>query len=46
MGTIYRILSQNNFLKLLSVNINKIILDDFNINLSLNDSDIFEKRIS
>ena len=46
MVTIYRILSQNNFLKLLNVNINKIILDDFNINLFLNDSDIFEKRIS
>ena len=50
--TIYRPPSQNNFLELLNSNMNKInsvdneiyIVVDFNINLLLNDSYVFEKK--
>ena len=52
VGTIYRPPSQNNFLELLNSNMNKInsvdneiyIIVDFNINLFLNDSYVFEKK--
>ena len=53
VGTIYRPPNQSNFLEVLNENMNKIdsisnetyILGDFNINLSLNDSYIFSKKI-
>ena len=52
VGTIYRPPSQNNFLELLNSNMNKIIsvdneiyiLDDFHINLFLNNSYVLQKN--
>ena len=53
VGTIYRSPNQSNFLEVLNENMNKIdpinneiyILGDFNMNLSLNDSYFFFKKI-
>ena len=52
MGAIYHPPSQSNFLEVLNENMNKIdsisneiyILGDFNINLTLNDSNIFSNK--